>query len=87
MHAPRSVRELADVLPVSRPAVSQHLKVLKLSGLVVDRPEGARRIYRVDPAGVAAMRTYLDQMWDAALAAFAQAVEQDESDEAEDAPQ
>jgi DNA-binding transcriptional ArsR family regulator len=79
---PQSVRELADVLPVSRPAVSQHLKVLKQSGLVVDRPEGTRRIYRVDPAGVAAMRDYLDQMWDAALAAFAMAVEQEQSDEA-----
>jgi DNA-binding transcriptional ArsR family regulator len=77
---PLSVRELADLLPVSRPAVSQHLKVLKHSGLVVDRPEGTRRIYRVDPAGVAAMRDYLDQMWDAALAAFAMAVEQQESD-------
>jgi DNA-binding transcriptional ArsR family regulator len=80
---PRSVRELADLLPVSRPAVSQHLKVLKQSGLVVDRPEGTRRIYRVDPAGVAAMREYLDQMWDAALAAFAQIVEQ-QSEEAEE---
>jgi DNA-binding transcriptional ArsR family regulator len=75
---PRSVRELADVLPVSRPAVSQHLKVLKNSGLVIDRAEGTRRIYRVDPAGVAAMRKYLDQMWDAALAAFAVAVEQED---------
>ena len=75
---PSSVRELADLMPVSRPAVSQHLKVLKQSGLVVDRPEGTRRIYRVDPAGVAAMRDYLDQMWDAALAAFARAVEADD---------
>ena len=81
MGRPRSVRELADVLPVSRPAVSQHLKVLKQSGLVVDRPEGTRRIYRVDPAGVAAMREYLDQMWDAALAAFAMAVEEQETKE------
>jgi DNA-binding transcriptional ArsR family regulator len=72
---PRSVRELADALPVSRPAVSQHLKVLKRSGLVTDRAEGTRRIYRVDPTGIAAMREYLDQMWDAALAAFAVAVE------------
>ena len=76
---PRSVRELADVLPVSRPAVSQHLKVLKRSGLVIDRPEGTRRIYRVDPAGVAAMRDYLDNMWNAALAAFAAAVEDEEN--------
>ncbi len=73
---PCSVRELADLMPVSRPAVSQHLKVLKRSGLVVDRAAGTRRIYRVDPAGVAAMREYLDQMWDAALAAFALAVEE-----------
>jgi DNA-binding transcriptional ArsR family regulator len=72
---PRSVRELADVLPVTRPAVSQHLKVLKRWHLVTDRPEGTRRIYRIDPAGVAAMRDYLDQMWDRALAAFAVATE------------
>jgi DNA-binding transcriptional ArsR family regulator len=72
---PRPVGELAAELPVSRPAVSQHLKVLKLSGVVVDRAEGTRRIYRVDPQAVAAMRSYLDRMWDAALAAFAAAVE------------
>ena len=82
---PRSVRELADVLPVSRPAVSQHLKVLKQSGLVIDRADGTRRIYRVDPAGVAAMREYLDQMWDAALAAFAEAVEAQASETTEQA--
>jgi DNA-binding transcriptional ArsR family regulator len=74
---PRSVRELADGLPVSRPAVSQHLKVLKQWHLVTDRAEGTRRIYSVDPAGVAAMRAYLDQMWDKALAAFAIATEND----------
>ena len=76
---PQSVRELADLLPVSRPAVSQHLRMLKRSGLVVDHAKGTRRIYRVDPAGVSAMREYLDQMWDAALAAFAAAVEADEN--------
>jgi len=75
---PRSVGELADMLPVSRPAVSQHLKVLKRSGLVSDRAEGTRRFYRVDPAGIAAMREYLDTMWDTALAAFAAAVEDQE---------
>jgi len=74
---PRSVRQLADVLPVSRPAVSQHLKVLKQCHLVTDRADGTRRIYRVDPAGVAAMRDYLDQMWDKALAAFAIATHND----------
>jgi DNA-binding transcriptional ArsR family regulator len=76
---PRSVRDLADALPVSRPAVSQHLKVLKQARLVEDRPVGTRRIYRLDPAGVAAMRAYLDQMWDMALAAFAIAVEEQDT--------
>ena len=75
VEGPRSVRELADVVPVSRPAVSQHLKVLKQSRLVMDRPEGTRRVYRVDPTGVAAMRVYLDQMWETALAAFATSLE------------
>ena len=74
----RQVGELADELPVSRPAVSQHLKVLKVSGLVLDRAEGTRRIYRVDPEGVAAVRAYLDRMWDVALAAFATAAEDHE---------
>lgn len=77
----RPVRELADALPVSRPAVSQHLRVLKQSGLVADRAEGTRRIYRVDPSGLAAMREYLDRMWDAALAAFAAAVENPEPEQ------
>lgn len=72
----RPVGELADALPISRPAVSQHLKVLKASGLVSDVARGTRRIYRVDPAGVAAVREYLDRMWDAALAAFAAAAEE-----------
>ncbi|MGH9186146.1 MAG: ArsR/SmtB family transcription factor [Acidimicrobiales bacterium] len=75
---PMQVRVIADEVPVSRPAVSQHLKVLKLSGLVIDRAEGTRRIYRVDPAGVAAMREYLDRMWDTALAEFAKAAEDHE---------
>lgn len=73
---PRAVGELARELPVSRPAVSQHLKVLKESGLVVDRPEGNRRIYQLDPDGVSALRAYLDRFWNRALAAFKQAVEQ-----------
>jgi DNA-binding transcriptional ArsR family regulator len=76
---PRSVRELAEALPVSRPAVSQHLKVLKQAGLVIDRAAGTRRVYRIDPAGVAAMRQYLDHMWDVALAAFTVAVEDQET--------
>ena len=69
--------ELADALPVSRPAVSQHLKVLKESGLVADRAEGTRRVYRVLPDGVSAIREYLDRMWDKALTAFAAAVERE----------
>jgi DNA-binding transcriptional ArsR family regulator len=73
--SPKPVRELADALPVSRPAVSQHLKVLKESGLVADRADGTRRVYRVRPEGVAAMREYLDRMWDSALTAFAAVVE------------
>lgn len=71
----RSVGELAAELPVSRPAVSQHLKVLKGAGLVDDRAHGTRRLYRVDPDGVAAMRDYLDGFWDQALTAFKAAVE------------
>ena len=73
---PRAVGELAGELPVSRPAVSQHLKVLKAAGLVVDRPAGTRRIYQLDPGGVGALRAYLDQFWNQSLAAYKEAVEQ-----------
>ena len=66
----KAVGELADALPVSRPAVSQHLKVLKEAGLVIDRAEGTRRVYQIDPAGLGAIRAWLDQFWDGALAAF-----------------
>jgi DNA-binding transcriptional ArsR family regulator len=77
---PRAVGELARELPVSRPAVSQHLKVLKDAGLVVDRAAGARRIYRLDPDGVGALRAYLDQFWTSALAAYKTAVERREEE-------
>jgi DNA-binding transcriptional ArsR family regulator len=73
---PRAVGELAGELPVSRPAVSQHLKVLKDAGLVLDRPAGTRRIYRVDPHGVGALRAELDRFWSKSLAAYKEAVEQ-----------
>jgi len=73
---PRAVGELARGLPVSRPAVSQHLKVLKDAGLVVDRPDGNRRIYELNPDGVGALRAYLDRFWTLSLAAFKQAAEQ-----------
>ena len=72
---PRPVGELARELPVSRPAVSQHLKVLKDAGLVVDNAAGTRRVYRVDPEGLAALRDYLDGFWNRALAAYKQAAE------------
>ena len=73
---PRAVGELARELPVSRPAVSQHLKVLKEAGLVIDRPAGARRIYQLDPAGVGELRADLERFWTSALAAYKEAVEQ-----------
>jgi len=73
---PSAVGELARELPVSRPAVSQHLKVLKDAGLVIDRPAGARRIYQLDPDGASALRAYLDLFWSRALAAYKTAVEQ-----------
>lgn len=75
---PMPVGRLADGLPVSRPAVSQHLKVLKEAGLVTDEAEGTRRIYRIDPAGLGAIRRWLDQFWGVSLAAFAEEVDRDE---------
>jgi len=67
---PQSVGAIARRMPVSRPAVSQHLKVLKEAGLVADRREGARRVYFIDPNGLGPLRQWLDQFWDQALAAF-----------------
>ena len=72
-----SVGELAARLPVTRPAVSQHLKILTDAGLVTHERDGTRRVYRVDPRGIEAMRTYLDRFWDRALAAFKAAVEKE----------
>jgi len=68
---PRSVGELASGLPVSRPAVSQHLRVLKQAGLVSDRKEGTRRLYRIDPGGLSGLRDYFDGFWGEALERFA----------------
>jgi DNA-binding transcriptional ArsR family regulator len=73
---PRAVVELAGELPVSRPAISQHLKVLKAARLVTDRPAGTRRIYRLNPKGLGALRADLDRYWDRALAAYKTIVEQ-----------
>src|SRR3954463_15970920 len=67
---PLAVGDLAHGLPVSRPAVSQHLKVLKAAGLVTDRPEGTRRVYQIDPEGLGQIRAWLDSFWDVALDAF-----------------
>jgi DNA-binding transcriptional ArsR family regulator len=78
---PRSVGEIAEGLPVSRPAVSQHLKVLKEAGLVSDHPEGTRRVYQIDPQGLGQMRAWLDRFWDAALVAFQAEVERQSQDE------
>jgi DNA-binding transcriptional ArsR family regulator len=72
---PRAVGEIAKEMPVSRPAVSQHLKVLKEAGLVADRAEGARRVYYIDPHGLGPLRKWLDQFWDQALVAFQAEVE------------
>jgi DNA-binding transcriptional ArsR family regulator len=80
---PRSVKAIAHGMPVSRPAVSQHLKVLKEAGLVADRPEGNRRVYYVDPDGLGALRGWLDAFWDAALAAFQAEVERSASEQKE----
>src|SRR5713101_1064656 len=72
---PQAVGAIARRMPVSRPAVSQHLKVLKEAGLVVDQPEGTRRVYCIDPDGLGSLRAWLDQFWDQALAAFQSEVE------------
>jgi DNA-binding transcriptional ArsR family regulator len=79
---PRSVGELADELPVSRPAVSQHLKVLKDAGLVAERTSGTKRIYRLNPAGVAALRDQLDTFWRQALAGYQDVAEQPTEEDA-----
>jgi DNA-binding transcriptional ArsR family regulator len=74
---PLAVGELAQHLPVSRPAVSQHLKVRKEAVLVVDRPDGTRRLYQLDPAGIEAVRGYFDTLWQHALTAYKAAVEKE----------
>ena len=75
---PRAVGDIAARLPVSRPAVSQHLRVLKEAGLVTERQDGTRRLYRVDPDGLAGLREYLDGFWEEALASFKAAAEEHE---------
>jgi DNA-binding transcriptional ArsR family regulator len=76
---PQSVGVLAHGLPVSRPAVSQHLKALKAAGLVTDKSEGTRRVYHIDPDGLGELRRWLDQFWGDALESFKQEVEQSQT--------
>jgi len=78
---PRPVGAIARDLPVTRPAVSQHLRVLKDAGLVTDRADGTRRLYQLDPAGIGALRAYFDRFWSRSLIAFKQAVEQTNEEE------
>jgi DNA-binding transcriptional ArsR family regulator len=78
-HGPKSVGRIAAEMPVSRPAVSQHLAVLKKAGLVADRAAGTRRVYCIDPQGLAAIRIWLDQFWDDALLAFKSDLEKGDS--------
>ena len=75
LQGPLPVGEIAREFPISRPAISQHLRVLKHAQLVLDRPEGNRRMYELDPQGVDALRAYFDRFWDHALAAFKKAAE------------
>ncbi len=77
---PKSVGRIAARMPVSRPAVSQHLGVLKKAGLVADRAEGTRRIYYIDPLGLAGIRIWLDQFWDDALLSFQAEIEKKDAD-------
>jgi DNA-binding transcriptional ArsR family regulator len=79
---PRAVGELARELPVSRPAVSQHLRVLREAGLVTERREGTRRLYRIDPEGVGELRAYVESFWDRALAGFKRAAEHERKESA-----
>jgi DNA-binding transcriptional ArsR family regulator len=76
LKGPQAVGELAQSFPVSRPAISQHLRILKDARLVIERPVGTRRLYQVDPEGIAALRRYFDRFWADALAAFRRAAEE-----------
>ncbi len=78
-HSPAPVRVIADQLPISRPAVSRHLKLLKQAGLVADEPFGTRRIYRLQNEGIQALREYLNAMWQTSLQDFAKTVESEKT--------
>jgi DNA-binding transcriptional ArsR family regulator len=81
---PIAVNELARSLPVSRPAVSQHLRVLKDAGLVTDSKAGTRRLYQLNPEGIARLRAHFDKVWEQAMSAFQTAAEQNPSGESHD---
>ena len=81
---PMAVHELAGTLPVSRPAVSQHLRVLKDAGLVMDCKSGTRRVYQLNPEGIARVRAHFDQMWGMAMSAFKKSAEALETGEKDD---
>src|ERR1700754_600482 len=87
LEGPQPVGQLAALLPVSRPAVSQHLQELKEVGLVVDHQEGTRRVYQVDPAGLAPLRSYLERFWQKAMVAFAHHAENHHADNQKDKEQ
>ncbi len=82
LNGPLSVQKIADSLPVSRPAISQHLRVLKQANLVTDRAEGNRRVYQIHPEGFETLRDYFEQFWRLALDAFKKKVEETEEDDA-----
>ena len=84
LEAPSSVGEIAQAMPISRPAVSQHLRVLKEAGLVTDRAEGTRRVYQIDPAGLGVIRQWLDRFWERSLDAFRAEADKDEGQKHKD---
>jgi DNA-binding transcriptional ArsR family regulator len=80
LSGPMSVQKIADEFPVSRPAISQHLRILKEANLVLDQPQGNRRVYRIHPAGFETLREYFEQFWRLALDAFKKKVEEEDDD-------
>jgi DNA-binding transcriptional ArsR family regulator len=80
LNGPLSVQKIADEFPVSRPAISQHLRVLKEASLVIDRAEGNRRVYQIHPEGFETLREYFEQFWRLALEAFKKKVEEEDDD-------
>jgi DNA-binding transcriptional ArsR family regulator len=80
LNGPMSVQKIADEFPVSRPAISQHLRILKEANLVLDQPQGSRRVYRIHPAGFETLREYFEQFWRLALDAFKKKIEEEDDD-------